>query len=458
MSGPTSRKRNRAVSLAAKDGGDEAPPMSALAAQHASEQLLVAAMGSARFSAAEVAKLVAEGGPLDELINIALVQSNKHAVREGGAIPLIVGLLREDGGLVPSAAAWPSLRATTVVSALWSLAAHTPLNQDAIRLAGGVPRLVAQVQCPPPTVGGGRPAFASAASACAAFAFSACAAAPPGAAVAGSGEFCSAFCPELAGHAAGALWSLAANSAANQHAVREAGGIARLVQLLEVTVPWQPEAARLAAGALRNLAADSPENKDLIRRLGGVPPLVRMLTTPRVLMLTTAETAAATFTSTACEQAGALGAQQAAGALANLASNTTAEQDAIREAGGIPPLVALLHGGEGAAAAQHAAGALWNLAAGNTTNQDVIREAGGIPPLIALLRPGAPVEAAQQAAGALRNLAASNASNKEAIRGATHPPSTRHSYTRSADTWMGTQSEAATAQLASQMWRRKNPV
>ena len=146
MSGPTSRKRNRAVSLAAKDGGDEAPPMSALAAQHASEQLLVAAMGSARFSAAEVeaaevAKLVAEGGPLDELINIALVQSNKHAVREGGAIPLIVGLLREDGGLVPSAAAWPSLRATTVVSALWSLAAHTPLNQDAIRLAGGVPRL-----------------------------------------------------------------------------------------------------------------------------------------------------------------------------------------------------------------------------------------------------------------------------------------------------------------------------
>ena len=345
MSGPTSRKRNRAVSLAAKDGGDEAPPMSALAAQHASEQLLVAAMGSARFSAAEVAKLVAEGGPLDELINIALVQSNKHAVREGGAIPLIVGLLREEGGLVPFAAAWPSLRAQTVVSALWSLAAHTPLNQDAIRVAGGVPRLIAQVRCPPPAVGGGRPAFA-------------CAAAPPGAAAAGSGESCSAFCPELAAHAAGALWSLAANSAANQHAVREAGGIARLVQLLEVTVPWQPEAARLAAGALRNLAADSPENKDLIRRLGGVPPLVRMLTTPRVLMLTTAETAAATFTSTACEQAGALGAQQAAGALANLASNTTAEQDAIREAGGIPPLVALLHGGEGAAAAHHAAGAL----------------------------------------------------------------------------------------------------
>ena len=89
MADNTNRKRNRTVSLAAKDGGDEAPPMSVLAAQHASEQLLVAAMGSARFSAAagrmveaaEVAKLVAAGGPLDELVNIALVQSNKHHLR-----------------------------------------------------------------------------------------------------------------------------------------------------------------------------------------------------------------------------------------------------------------------------------------------------------------------------------------------------------------------------------------
>ena len=41
-----------------------------------------------------------------------------------------------------------------------------------------------------------------------------------------------------------------------------------------------------------------------------------------------------------------LAAQQAAGALANLASNTIADQDAIREAGGIDSLVQLLHAGE----------------------------------------------------------------------------------------------------------------
>ena len=45
----------------------------------------------------------------------------------------------------------------------------------------------------------------------------------------------------------------------------------------------------------------------------------------------------------------------------------------------------LANGGD---AAQQAAGTLWNLAANNTTNQDAIREAGGIPPLVALLQHG----------------------------------------------------------------------
>lgn len=85
-------------------------------------------------------------------------------------------------------------------------------------------------------------------------------------------------------------------------------------------------------------------------------------------------------------------AQQAAGALANLASNTTADQDAIREAGGIPPLVWLLSAGASSVAAQHAAGALWNLAAGNQANQDAIREAGGLRLLVPLLEMGASSE------------------------------------------------------------------
>lgn len=43
-------------------------------------------------------------------------------------------------------------------------------------------------------------------------------------------------------------------------------------------------------------------------------------------------------------------------------------------------------------------GALANLVANNSANQNDVREAGGIPPLVALLQPGTAVEVAQQAA------------------------------------------------------------
>jgi hypothetical protein len=102
----------------------------------------------------------------------------------------------------------------------------------------------------------------------------------------------------------------------------------------------------------------------------------------------------------------------AAGALMNLAVNAT-NKDVIREAGGIAPLVALLGAGADSEAAGNAAGALMNLAS-NSTNKDAIREAGGIAPLVALLGAGADSEAAGNAAGALMNLA-DNATNEDAI-------------------------------------------
>ena len=108
--------------------------------------------------------------------------------------------------------------------------------------------------------------------------------------------------------------------------------------------------------------------------------------------------------------AGVAAAESAAGALWNL-SNATNE-DAIREAGGIPPLVALL-GAADSEAAGEAAGALMSLSV-NVTNMDAIREAGGIAPLVALLGAGADSEAAGNAAGALMNLA-DNATNEDTI-------------------------------------------
>jgi hypothetical protein len=109
-------------------------------------------------------------------------------------------------------------------------------------------------------------------------------------------------------------------------------------------------------------------------------------------------------------------AKNAADALWNLAINPT-NQDAIREAGGaIPLLVALLHAGAESEAAKNAAGALWSLADDNPTIRDAIREAGAIPPLVALLHAGADSEAVENAVRMLGSLALDNPTNQDAIR------------------------------------------
>ena len=102
-----------------------------------------------------------------------------------------------------------------------------------------------------------------------------------------------------------------------------------------------------------------------------------------------------------------------AGALGNLAWNNTANRDAIREAGAIPPLVALVTSGA-AGGRQEAAGALHGLAWNNVANQAAIVAAGGIPPLVALVRSGA-ADGQEQAAAALGWLACDNAANQAAI-------------------------------------------
>ena len=101
---------------------------------------------------------------------------------------------------------------------------------------------------------------------------------------------------------------------------------------------------------------------------------------------------------------GGHGASAAALAIDHIAVNSAANKNAIREAGAIVPLVALLQAGAGSEAATMAAGALRNLASLNDTNKNAIREAGAIAPLVVLLQAGAGSQAARRAAGALQHL------------------------------------------------------
>ena len=83
----------------------------------------------------------------------------------------------------------------------------------------------------------------------------------------------------------------------------------------------------------------------------------------------------------------------------------------IAQAGGIEPLVQLLHDGS-AVAKVRAVRALGSLA-WNDANKVLIAEAGGVPPLVELLRDGGP-HGKQEAAAALRILSRNNA-NKALI-------------------------------------------
>ncbi len=87
-------------------------------------------------------------------------------------------------------------------------------------------------------------------------------------------------------------------------------------------------------------------------------------------------------------------------------------QAAVREAGGIPPLVSLAK--EGTAAQKEAAALALANVAKDAQNKIAIREAGGIPPLVSLTKAGTGAQK-EQAALALWNLAASD-QNKIAIR------------------------------------------
>lgn len=127
--------------------------------------------------------------------------------------------------------------------------------------------------------------------------------------------------------------------------------------------------------------------------------------------------------------------ERCAVALRELASETEPAGDAASFEEAMPTLVGLLHAGPGAAA--NAAWALSKLTSMSHSprlgpdNKVAIRQAGGVNPLVRLLEAGSDPKAASASAGALQNIANHNANFAEAVLAAvtvTAPPLDPHPY------------------------------
>jgi HEAT repeat protein len=176
---------------------------------------------------------------------------------------------------------------------------------------------------------------------------------------------------------------LAGHEDSSRIAIHEANGIVHLVELLNGSDKMR-EGASMALGFL----AANATIQNTIRNAGGIVKLIELLSDSHVKVRT-----------------------KAANALAEVVVNNQVNQDFVREAGGIPVLVKLLEG-ENAELRVHAAVGLGNLANNNDINRISIREANAIPILVKLLKDN---DARKPAAGALWNLSYEN-SNKDAIR------------------------------------------
>ena len=166
-------------------------------------------------------------------------------------------------------------------------------------------------------------------------------------------------------------------------------------------------------GARNGALFDGKARRRLIRKCGGVKHLIQLLDPVSAFELQN-EAKSSPYScsaqrsaqrSTAADAFGdpelVVGVQEAAAAaLADLAYGDEEIQEAILQAGGVVPLLAIVRGvasalsvssgmssAISAGAQEHAARALWNLAA-SPDNQDLIVENGAIPELVTLVREG----------------------------------------------------------------------
>ena len=336
-------------------------------------------MGSAVKEAGGLSKLVdrlvgdCRGGNMDVKEKAAMFLASlseqlpfEHAQISGDASPLPpehATLIVKAGGIhplvelvAPSSSTAAQLYAC---NALASVSRSRDAIQEAIVAADGVPRLSACLRS------GGDIAVKAAAAACMASvselrsAASMCVSAgaiPSLVALLKQ----SATYSEAAVHASWSLGNLARTSAEVQTLIGSAGGLEPLVASLD-----NGKAQAAAAYALGCLAHDHPSNQATIVTLGGAARLIAMLSVVSV------ETQA-----------------NAARALAAMASGggdgeDPQVQDAIRVAGGVRPLLALIESRYPHAQLE-AVAAFAMLAKNNPANQDAIAEAGGLPPLVGI--------------------------------------------------------------------------
>lgn len=198
--------------------------------------------------------------------------------------------------------------------------------------------------------------------------------------------------------AAAALANLARESEENRNAIVGAEGIPPILALLDSQSNKAKENAVSALTELCMKSKSQAANQAAIANDGGIPKLVNVMQP----FMTSNKDAAIIHLCTL-----------AASAIKQLAKDNRENQDALAEAGAIPPLVAMLSSVAPQLQA-NSAGALANLARNHRDNQLAIAKTGAISPLCGVLREGSE-EAKDRAASAIWSLATDNGPNKETI-------------------------------------------
>ena len=179
--------------------------------------------------------------------------------------------------------------------------------------------------------------------------------------------------------AAAALANLARESEDNRKSIVDANGIDPLIELLGDS---SSKAKENAVSAIKEICKGSKSNQMLVAKGGGIARLTGVL----------AGFSANTFKESTLVSLMTL----AASALQEMAKDNRHNQDAITEAGAIPPLVGMLTAPVPELQAR-AAGALANLAHMNTENQGAITRTGAVAPLCSLIKEGSSETKVQRA-------------------------------------------------------------
>ena len=181
-----------------------------------------------------------------------------------------------------------------------------------------------------------------------------------------------------------ALWSLSLSiNEGNQSVLLDEQGIEPLVTALNST---NIKTRQQAAAALAALAHDNEKAQTMVAKAGSIVPLIQIV---KII--------------TNNDQSAIAAREYAAAALAQLAY-VSENRDEVVDAGGIEPLVKLLHEGE-PMSQRFAAAAIARLATNHLENAATIAKAGAIPSLVNLLSGERGEEAQEEAAGALFELA-----------------------------------------------------